>query len=292
MDKTDFAARWWTSRDGLKLYARDYGGGEGDARLPVICIHGLTRNSRDFEDVAPYIAATGRRVLAVDVRGRGRSAYDPQPMNYHPLTYAQDMLTLMDLSGIMRAVFVGTSMGGLITMTITALHKTAVAAVVLNDVGPQLSPVGLGRIMSYVGKTGPINSWDDAAAAAKFNNQVAFPHFTDADWMAFAKRAFRENENGVPVYDYDADITVPLRAAGAAALAPNLWPLFRKMAKHRPTLLIRGGTSDLLDAMLGAKMRKQVPSMRYAEVPGVGHAPMLSEPEAKGAILEFLASVP
>jgi pimeloyl-ACP methyl ester carboxylesterase len=292
MSVQGFSDRWWTARDGLRLHARDYGGGAGDARLPVLCIHGLTRNARDFEDVAPWIAATGRRVLAVDVRGRGQSAYDPQPMNYHPGTYAQDMLALMDQLGIMRAVFIGTSMGGLITMTVSALHKTAVAAAVLNDVGPELSPVGLGRILSYVGKSPVVNSWADAAAAAKFNNQVAFPHNDDAQWMAFARRAFREGDGGVPVLDYDMDIMAPLRALGAGAAAPNLWPMFRKMARHRPTLLIRGGTSDLLDAKIAQKMRRAAPTMRYAEVPGVGHAPMLDEPQAKGAILDFLAAIP
>src|SRR5213075_2745189 len=135
-----FSERRWTSADGLSLYARDYAGGDGEARLPVICLHGLTRNSKDFEDVAPVIAASGRRVIVPDVRGRGRSGYARDPASYEPKTYARDVLDLMDGLGIARAVFIGTSMGGLITMTVAALRSKAVAAVVLNDVGPAVAP--------------------------------------------------------------------------------------------------------------------------------------------------------
>lgn len=286
-----YVDRWYASKDGLRLYARDYAGAEGPARLPVICIHGLTRNSKDFDDVAPYVAETGRRVLALDVRGRGRSAYDPRPMNYTPLTYARDVLDLFREAGIERAVFVGTSMGGLISMTLAATHGKAVAAVALNDVGPQVSPVGLARIAAYAGKPVTIETWEDAAAYARETNGVAFPQNTDADWMTFARRTFRE-EGGKPVRDYDADISAPIRAAGAKALTPNLWPLFKTMAKGRPMLLVRGALSDLIDADIAKKMRKAAPKMAYAEVPNVGHAPVLTEPEAKGALLKFLSEAP
>lgn len=285
-------SRWWTSRDGLRLHARDYAGAEGPARLPVICIHGLTRNSRDFENVAPYIAATGRRVLALDVRGRGLSDRDPRPMRYVPPTYARDVMGLMDDLGIARAVFVGTSMGGLITMALAFFRPRAIAAAVLNDVGPEVSPVGLGRIAAYVGRqTAPVSNWDEARAYVKGLNEAAFPGRDDAFWDAFARRAFRE-QDGRPVLDYDPDISVPIRAAGPKALTPNLWPFFNKLARRGPMLLVRGETSDLLDPAVAQKMRRKAPKMGYAEVPGVGHAPMLDEPEAKTAILGFLARVP
>src|SRR3712207_6651095 len=165
---TEFDDRFWTSADGLNLYAREYAGSSGPARLPVICIHGLTRNSRDFEEVAPWIAARGRRVLAVDVRGRGRSNHDPSPANYQVPIYAGDMVALMTASGIARAVFVGTSMGGLITLALGAMNPGVVAAAVLNDVGPELSPVGLRRILGYVGgDKAPVRTWDDAADFAQ-----------------------------------------------------------------------------------------------------------------------------
>jgi pimeloyl-ACP methyl ester carboxylesterase len=288
---TAFTDRWWTSGEGLKLYARDYAGAGGAARLPVICIHGLTRNSSDFEDVAPYIAATGRRVLALDIRGRGRSAYDPLPMNYHPGTYAMDVVALMDQAGISRAVFCGTSMGGLITMVLAVVKPKLVTAAMLNDIGPEVSPVGLARIAGYTGKAAPVETWADAAAYCRTNNGAVFPTFGDDDWMAMARRTFREGPDGKPVLDYDPDISVPIRAAGPKALAPNLWPMFRKLAKGRPLLLVRGATSDLLDPKVALRMRKVAPQLRYVEVPGVGHAPMLTEAPARSAIEAFLGDV-
>lgn len=286
-------SRWWTSHDGLRLHARDYAPAAGDARLPVIAIHGLTRNSRDFETVAPFIAGTGRRVLAVDVRGRGLSARDAQPMQYHPGTYARDVAALLDQAGIGRAVFVGTSMGGLITMALAALRARAIAGAVLNDVGPEVSPVGLARIAAYTGKqTAPVETWEDARSYARAINETAFPDRDDAFWDAFARRLFRPDAGGRPVLDYDPDISVPIRAAGPKALTPNLWPLFGRLARHAPLLLVRGGTSDLLDEAVAARMRRRARRMRYVEVPGVGHAPMLDEPEARQELLEFLNGLP
>ena len=285
-------SRWWTSPDGLKLHARDYAGAEGPARLPVIAIHGLTRNSRDFETVAPYIAATGRRVLALDVRGRGLSDRDPRPMRYVPPTYAKDVLALMDQLGVARAVFLGTSMGGLITMAIALFRPKAIAGAILNDVGPEVSPVGLGRIASYVGKAAPVEDWAGAAAAVKLTNEIAFPDRPQEFWDAFARRTHREDATGRPVLDYDPDISAPIRAAGPKALTPNLWPFFNRLAKRAPTLLVRGANSDLLAASTVEKMRRKHRGMGYAEIPGIGHAPMLDEPEAKAAILEFLERLP
>jgi len=286
-----FVERRWTSPDGLSLFARDYAPGPGVARPPVIAIHGLTRNSADFEAIAPLLAQSGRRVLAVDVRGRGLSDRAPDPMTYMPDVYARDVLALMEQAGIDRAVFVGTSMGGLITMALTAIRPKAVVAAILNDIGPEVAPEGLARIAAYSGQPVEIGSWSDAAAYAKRINLVAFPHYTDADWDAFARRIFRQQPDGEIALDYDPDIAVPIRAAGAKALVPNLWPMFRRLAKKRPTLLVRGANSDLLSADIAARMKKAAPTMSYVEVPGIGHAPMLDEAEAKAAIFEFLAEV-
>jgi len=291
-ESTLYSERRWTSSDGLSLFARDYPGADGPAKLPVIAIHGLTRNSADFDAIAPLIARGGRRVLAVDVRGRGQSDRATDPMTYQPPVYAKDVLGLLEAAGIERAVFLGTSMGGLITMAITALKSRVVAAAILNDIGPQVSPEGLARIATYSGQPVDTPTWAAAAAYVKRINEIALPHYTDADWDAFARRTFRDGTEGSPVLDYDPDIAVPIRAAGAKALAPNLWPYFRKLARKRPTLLIRGGTSDLLGADIAAKMQKAAPEMRYAEIPDIGHAPMLDEPESKAAIFEFLRDVP
>ena len=286
-----FAERRWTSPDGLSLFARDYAPGPGVARPPVIAIHGLTRNSADFEAIAPLLAQRGRRVLAVDVRGRGLSDRAPDPMTYMPDVYARDVLALMEQAGIDRAVFVGTSMGGLITMALTAIRPKAVVAAILTDIGPEVAPEGLARIAAYSGQPVEIGSWADAAAYAKRINSLAFPHFADADWEAFARRIFRQQPDGEIALDYDPDIAVPIRAAGAKALVPNLWPMFRRLAKKKPTLLVRGAASDLLSADIAARMKKAAPTMAYVEVPGIGHAPMLDEAEAKAAIFEFLAEV-
>lgn len=287
-----FSGRRWTTADGLGLFARDYPGAEGQAKLPVIAIHGLTRNSADFDAIAPLIGRGGRRVLAVDVRGRGRSDRATDPMTYQPPVYAKDILGLLDAAGIERAVFLGTSMGGLITMAITALKSRVVAAAILNDIGPEVSPEGLARIAAYSGQPADTPTWAAAAAYVKQINAVALPHYTDADWDAFARRTFRDGTEGSPVLDYDPDIAVPIRAAGPKALVPNLWPYFRKLARKRPTLLLRGANSDLLGADIVARMQKTAPDMRYSEIPGVGHAPMLDEPESKAAIFEFLRDVP
>ncbi|MBU1384023.1 MAG: alpha/beta hydrolase [Alphaproteobacteria bacterium] len=286
-----FADRRWTSPDGLTLFARDYAAAAGPAKLPVIAIHGLTRNSADFGAIAPLIAQSGRRVLALDVRGRGLSDRAPEPMTYQPLNYAQDVLALMEQAGIARAVFLGTSMGGLITMALAALRPKVVAAAILNDIGPEVAKEGLARIAAYSGQPVDTPGWAEAAAYVKLHNAVAFPHYTDADWDAFARRVFRIGTEGAPVLDYDPDIAVPIRAAGAKALVPNLWPMFGRLARARPVLLVRGETSDLLSEAIAAKMKKRAPKMDYVEVPGVGHAPMLDEPEAKAAIFPFLGEV-
>lgn len=286
-----FAERRWTSADGLSLYARDYAPASGPAKLPVIAIHGLTRNSADFEVIAPLIAQSGRRVLAVDIRGRGRSDRAPDPMTYQPATYAQDVLALLNQTGIERAVFLGTSMGGLITMALAAIRSKVIAAAIVNDVGPEVAKEGLARIAAHSGQPVDTPTWADAAAYARKINAVALPHYGDADWMAFARRTFVEGPEGAPILDYDPDIAVPIRAAGAKALVPNLWPMFGRLARGRPVLLVRGQTSDLLSEKIAAKMRKRAPKMDYVEIPGVGHAPMLDEPEAKAAIFPFLGEV-
>ncbi|MBE7218975.1 MAG: alpha/beta hydrolase [Caulobacteraceae bacterium] len=291
--EADAARGWveraWRSADGLVLSARDYPGAAGLARLPVICLHGLTRNARDFEEVAPRLAASGRRVLALDVRGRGRSARDPQPMNYVVPTYATDVAALAAQAGIARAVFVGTSMGGLITMALATAAPMLVAAAVLNDIGPEIGATGLARIGRYAGGDAPVADWPAAAAYARAINAAAFPHYGDAEWDAFARRLFNDAQ-GRPVLDYDPAIAEPMRAAQGQP-TPDLWPLFDTLAKHRPLLLVRGETSDILEAQVAERMVERADRLRLVTLPGVGHAPMLTEPEAMDALLTFLAEV-
>ena len=276
----------------MPLFARDYPAVDGAARLPVICIHGLTRNCRDFEELAPLLAASGRRVLAVDVRGRGQSGRSADPMRYQLPVYARDMLELLDALGIARAHFIGTSMGGLITMMLAGRRSRAVASAILNDVGPEIDPAGIARIAGYAGQPVTIETWDDVIAHFKRTSAVAFPDLSEEDWRTLAERACIVDEQGRPVFDYDSSIAVPIMAKPLPRRSLLAWLLFLWLARSRPTLLIRGELSDLLSQPIAAKMRRAAPHMVYAEVARVGHAPLLSEDAAKHAILEFLEAMP
>jgi pimeloyl-ACP methyl ester carboxylesterase len=289
---TAWVSRTWTSADGLILHARDYAPAAGAAKTPILCLHGLTRNASDFELLAPRIAAAGRRVLAVDFRGRGRSAWDPEPMRYLPATYAADILALLDQAGIARAGFIGTSLGGIVSMLLASLRPTAVAGVTLNDVGATLNPTGLARIGGYLGVDARVSSWAEAAQYAAKLNATAFPSYGAAQWDAFGRRLFEQTPEGGFRLAYDPAIAVPFKALDPSAPPADLTPLFAAMATGRPTLLVRGALSDLLDEGCVLAMRAMEPLMDYAEVPGVGHAPMLDEPEALAAIDGWLAKLP
>lgn len=280
----------WRSADGLRLFAREYGEA-GSSRLPVICIPGLTRNSRDFEEVAPMIAGFGRRVIAVDLRGRGASEWDSDPARYKPATYAADIVALMDELGLPKAVFVGTSLGGIVTMTLASRHLDRIGGAVLNDVGPVVASAGLKRIATYAGRPQVVQSWADAVAYARRTNGVAFPGNTDADWERFARRIFREGDDGVPRLECDPKVFRPAPPLLVWLLTPLSWLLFRKLANGVPTLLVRGALSDILDSPTTKRMRSKAPSMEYAEIEGVGHAPMLTEPAATAALQAYFSRV-
>jgi pimeloyl-ACP methyl ester carboxylesterase len=282
----------YTSDDGLRLYARDYPASPGPARLPVVCLHGLTRNSADFDELAPLLAGLSRRVLAPDVRGRGNSARDPHPANYNPIVYAADVVKLLHDLGIARAVFIGTSMGGLITMTLAVRHIELIAGAVLNDVGPVLSAKGLARIAGYAGRCNTLASWDDAAAYLKDINACAFPDAPDEEWGKWARRAFEEDASGKFALRYDPSIAIALQTGKLRPTSMAGRLAFKRLAHKRPTLLVRGALSDLVEPEQAAWMRRAAPAMQYTEVPNIGHAPMLTEPEAFDAIREFLDRLP
>jgi pimeloyl-ACP methyl ester carboxylesterase len=285
-----FEEHRWVSPDGLTLYARDYAAAGGGRQLPVLCLHGFTRNSKDFEDLAPVIAATGRRVIVMDVRGRGQSDRDPRAANYHPKVYARDVAGLLGALGIPKAVFLGTSMGGLIIMALALLKPKMIAAAILNDVGPAVDPAGIARIQSYAGKTPAVHNWQDAADYMRAINGTALPGYGDDDWAVMARRTFRDTPDG-PVLDYDAAIAGA--ASGNARIAGMIaWFAFRRLARRVPTMLLRGETSDIISADIAARMQRQAPMMEMVVVPGVGHAPTLAEPEALAAIRGFLGRVP
>ena len=278
--------RYWTSRDGLKLHYRDYAG--PDDRPPVLCLHGLTRNARDFENLAARLAGQWR-VLAVDFRGRGLSEHDPVPARYLPPTYAADVLQLLDEIGIDKAVFVGTSLGGLVTMIVAAFAPQRIAGVVLNDVGPELDPAGLERIRGYVGQPQLFRDWDEAAdkLAAKYGDM--HPRYGRPDWIRYAKRVCRETERGVE-FDYDMAIADAFKTMDNAEPVADAWPLFRALA-GKPLLILRGEHSDLLSDEIVKRMVEAVPGAEVVTVPNVGHAPDFDEPESIAAVDRLLGRV-
>jgi pimeloyl-ACP methyl ester carboxylesterase len=283
--------RWWSTDDGLRLYARDYPASSGRVRLPVICLHGLTRNSADFEDVAPYIAALDRRVIVPDIRGRGLSEKDQDPMNYHIWTYARDILDLCDSMGIGQAIFVGTSMGGLITMVLSTLRPNLIKAAVLNDVGPVLSSKGLARISSYAAQSQQVfKNWHDAAVYIAEANRIAFPNYSPSDWQKFAKRVFIKGRDGLLRLAYDPRITEAFKSVTVTSSTYDMAPCYVSLATGRRVLLVRGALSDLLEETEADQMALLSTDFKRVDVDYVGHAPMLTEPTARAAITDFLES--
>jgi pimeloyl-ACP methyl ester carboxylesterase len=279
--------RWFDSADGLRLYYRDYAA-ESPGRLPVLCLPGLTRNSRDFEHVALRLRA-GRRVLCADLRGRGRSQHDPNWQNYHPGTYLADIARLLDDAGVERCVYFGTSLGGILTMLTAATAPQRVAAAILNDVGPEVDPAGLARIASYVGRFPPARTWDDAVRLVRATYEFALPGLSDEQWLDYTRRSYSDVD-GSPKLDMDPMIGEAVRSAPAAA-APDLWPVFRALAAV-PTLVLRGASSDILSRATLDRMQAEKPDLVSVEVPNRGHVPLLDEPEAVAAIDAFLDRLP
>jgi pimeloyl-ACP methyl ester carboxylesterase len=275
---------YWWSNDGLRLHYRDFPGGEG--KPPIICIPGLTRNARDFEGVAARLAGDWR-VICVELRGRGESAYAKDPMTYVPLTYLQDMEALIRELGLARFILFGTSLGGLITMLLASAGTGRIAAALINDIGPELESRGLERIRGYVGRS---QSWPTWLHAARHFGEVqhdVFPGWGLDQWLVFAKRLCRLNTNGRIVLDYDMRIAEPFKLPGGAT-GFDLWSAYAGL-KQVPTLAVRGGLSDLLSAETIARMGAEHPLLEIATVPNVGHAPTLEEPEAVAAIDQLLA---
>lgn len=273
-------------KDGLRLHYRDYPGSAD--RPPLLCLTGLTRNARDFAAFAE-IFSPRFRVIALDFRGRGESDFDPLPQRYNPLTYAADVLQLLDDLALDQAIFVGTSLGGLVTMILATMAPHRLTGAILNDVGPELEQVGLDRIKSYVGKDLRFKSWAEAGAAIAANNGHLPASYSSEDWAKAAQRACHEEEDGEIRYDYDMAIANVFSNASATPKV-DLWPMFSALAK-KPLLLVRGEMSDLLSAGALDRMKLVAPGAQSVTVAGAGHAPTLVEPKAVAEIDAFLAAV-
>jgi pimeloyl-ACP methyl ester carboxylesterase len=283
---TSYTENFWSSHDGLKLYTRVYPGPDPLART-VLCLHGLTRNSRDFEDLAPHLQKHFR-VIAPDVRGRGLSARDPNPQNYQPAIYLQDILTLIDTVAAQRVAVIGTSMGGLLAMMMAVRSGDRVSGLVLNDMGPEVDPNGLERIKGYAGRLPSPKNWDEAIAQTRSMFGEAWPNLSTERWSALTRRGYREDEKGGLSVDADPMIGEMLREAPAASA--NLWP-FWKALRGIPMLAIRGAQSDILSAATFAKMKLENPELVQLEVAQRGHVPLLDEPECITAIDAFLEQI-
>jgi pimeloyl-ACP methyl ester carboxylesterase len=281
---------YWWSNDGLRLHYRDYAGpaGEGGKRPPIVCIPGLTRNARDFEGVAERLAGEWR-LICVDLRGRGESAYAKDPMTYVPLTYLQDMEALIRALDLQRFILFGTSLGGLVTSLLAKSDNERLAGALINDIGPAIENRGIDHIRSYVGRSQSWPTWMHAARALGETNRDRYPGWKLDDWLIFAKRLCRLNPSGRIVLDYDMRIAEPFRLPGGAT-GFDMWSAFGALAGI-PSLLIRGELSDLLSAETVAAMQAQNPDLEIATVPAVGHAPTLDEPEAAAAIDALLRRV-
>ncbi|HUN46865.1 MAG TPA: alpha/beta hydrolase [Stellaceae bacterium] len=275
------------SQDGLDLYCRDYGD-PLSPRTPVLCLSGLVRNSADFDPLATRLMGE-RRVLCPDYRGRGRSARDPDWSHYEPRTYINDILHLLTLAGIGRAVIVGTSLGGLLATAIAVLRPTAVAGVVLNDIGPDVATDGLARITAYVGTDHPQPDWQTAVRYLRHLLPRLAPKADDAWWRQLAEGTYRQGADGLLHFDWDVAIAKPFLHQ-QQKLMPDLWALYRGL-RRLPALALRGEISDILSEEAFRRMALEKPDLVCVTVPDVGHTPSLGEPTSIAALDAFLSKL-
>lgn len=272
----------FTTPDGIGLAWEDEGEG-----LPLLCLPGLTRNARDFDDLAAALGGR-HRLIRLTMRGRKGSDRDPDPMNYTVPVETRDVIAFLDFLGLDRVVVVGTSRGGLIAMVLAAFAPERLAGVFLNDIGPELAPEGLARIMTYLGQPPQVGSYEEAAAALKAGMGAEFPGVSDERWLACARRWFDEGPDGL-VLNYDPRLREAVEAASAQP-APDMWPLFDALAPV-PVAVVRGANSDLLTRETVERMQARRPDLILAEVPDRGHVPFLDEPEALAALAELIDRV-
>jgi pimeloyl-ACP methyl ester carboxylesterase len=283
------SSQFIAAQDGLILHVRSYGSPEAP-RLPVVCLPGLTRTEADFEALATGLsedAERPRHVFALDYRGRGRSEYDRNPANYSLKVELSDVLTVLAALKLGRAVFIGTSRGGILTMLLGVARPSAVSGVVLNDIGPVIETSGLARIKSYVGKLPQPKNFEDAAQILRGIFAVQFPKLSPEDWLAYAHRNFRE-ENGMLVPTYDVNLAKPFEALDLLR-PPPLWEQFDALPRV-PILVIRGTNSDVLSVRTVAAMRARRPDLQSLEVADQGHPPLLDTADVIERIRVFVTA--
>lgn len=282
--------RFVTSADGLRLHLLDYGDASSPW-TPVVCLPGLTRTHRDFHDLASHLSAhpeRPRRVIAIDYRGRGESAWSTDSSRYTPMVEMDDVMAIMAAVDLPRAVIVGVSRGGIIGMFMGVQHPRTVAALVLVDIGPQIEPLGLARIKSYVGRMPPPADWADAATMLRQLHSGHFTSFQDRDWATFARLTFADRD-GMPVADYDPKLAETLEGIDFDRPVPDLWDAFAALS-DTPTMVVRGGNSDLLSSATLDRMKTEHPALTSWTAEGEGHAPLLRGESLLDRIASFIAA--
>ncbi len=279
------------ANDAIKTYCLEIIPQEIKHEIPFFCIHGLTRNHKDFEPIFDELLKTGRKIYAIDVRGRGLSDYDTNPINYNPLIYVNDVLNILQKLEIPKAIFVGTSMGGIISMILGAIAKEKVAAIILNDVGPEVCEKGIERIKNYVGDNKPSKNWQEASEKVKNIAAEAYPDKINDEnfWLEFSKRTQKQTNDGI-VFDYDANIKQNVQASDKNAPAPNLWPQFEAL-QNIPIGVIQGAISDILTDDIVDKMKSIHHEIMHVKIPNTGHAPILDEKLALDCIMQIAQKV-
>lgn len=284
--KDDFEPFQFAADDGIKLHGRIYGGRGGGSR-PVVCLAGLSRNSRDFHPLAGLLAARGREVVTLDYRGRGLSAWDPNPGNYNLLREAQDVLQALAHLGIGEADFIGTSRGGLVLHFLPAMAPDLVRSAVLNDVGPVIEIEGLRRIRDYLAARPEPKDFAQAAHALKAAHGSDFTILTDDDWAEMADAIFRKIDGKIEP-DYDPMLVEPLKTMDLDQTPAPLWEQFDAALSSIPLLVVRGENSSLLSVATVEDMLKRNRHAKALAAPGQGHAPLLHLPGLADAVADFL----
>ena len=276
---------WFTSSDGLRLHALSAGRRSED-RSPVICLPGISRTAEDFRTLLKAFIENGppRQVLALDSRGRGLSQYDTNPANYSIPIELSDLVKLLGEQEIERAIFIGTSRGGLLTMALASIMPQAIAGAVLNDIGPVIEMAGLLRIKGYVGKMNPPQSWPEAIASLKKVMGAQFPALSEQDWESYARRTWSDNFKPLS----DPALAQAFHGIDASTPPPTLWPQFEILAKAAPVLVIRGEHSDLLSRETADEMKRRGKNIDAIEIAGQGHAPIIEHTEITAQILRFV----
>lgn len=273
-------------KDGLKLYYRHYNKTAVNAPI-IVCLHGVTRNSKDFDVIAANLSQN-YQVIVPDIRGRGKSGYDSNWHNYQPAVYAQDTWGLVQHLNLEKFVLIGTSMGGLVAMVMAAQQPHRITAVVLNDIGPEISQLGLDRIFGCMNETPQDQSLDDVINSLRNANSTFFPDLDDNGWLNQATSSYKLLDTGF--YDVDYDSNGIVKALAEASLPSDPWEMFGCMNKL-PVLLLHGALSDLLTVDIINKMRASKADLQVATIPRVGHAPLLDEPESIQAINNFIINI-